>query len=68
MLDYLFHEISDLSGLEAATNLEVLNLEMQPNLCDIPPLSNLTNLKPLSLMHSQVSDLSDITPLSNLVS
>ena len=63
-------QITDLSGLKHATQLESLYLEdvdgingNNNNLSDITPLKNLTQLRQLSLAYNNVSD---ITPLKNL--
>ena len=55
--------ITDLTGLEYATNLKRLHL--RDNLIsDIAPLAHLTNLRVLSVGGNQISDL---TPLANLI-
>ena len=55
--------ITDLTGLEYATNLT--HLYIGGNLIsDITPLAHLTNLKSLSIGGNQISDL---TPLVNLI-
>ena len=56
--------LSDLSGLEHATNLSVLVLH-QNQIDDITPLQNLTNITDLILWSNQISD---ITPLENITS
>lgn len=55
--------ITDLSGLEYATNLESLHAWMNP-IFDLTPLANLTNLIYLDLTECQIVD---ITPLANLI-
>ena len=56
-------DISDLTGLEAATNLE--RLELRQNLIsDISPLAGLVRLHRLGL---QGNAISDITPLAGLI-
>ena len=55
-------EISDLRGIEFATNLVHLTLR-DNDISDISPLSNLTKLTHLAL---DDNDISDISPLSNL--
>ena len=57
--------IRDLTGLELATNLEVLELR-NGLLADLHPLSGLENLKILNLSHNKISDLSPLTGLENL--
>ena len=54
--------ISDLTGLEFATNLTALAL-YNTSISDISLLSNLTNLRLLIL---DINSISDLTPLSNL--
>src|SRR3989339_727839 len=58
-------EITDLTGLEYATNLEELYLPYN-NIIDLTALSNLTNLKILSLANNEVSNLSSLSGLQNL--
>ncbi len=57
--------ISDLSGLECATNLSTLKLGGN-NISDIEPLAHLVNLKELEMHGSPVSDLSPIARLTQL--
>ena len=57
-------DISDLTGLEFATNLTSLNL-WDNSISDISVLSNLTKLTNLNLYSNNISD-SDISVLSNL--
>ena len=54
--------ITDLTGLEYATNVRDLHLYSN-QISDITPLANLTNLIGLHLYNNQISD---ITPLANL--
>ena len=54
--------ISDLTGLEHATALEILNVS-ENSISDLSPLSGLTNLKLLELGLNRITD---ITPLANL--
>jgi hypothetical protein len=56
--------IADLTGLECATSLIVLELESN-QISDISPLANLTSLTGLDLEDNQISDIS---PLANLTS
>ena len=56
--------IEDLSGLEFATNLQVLDLG-DNNLTDISPLASLTQL---SELRAHGNKIADITPLSQLTS
>ena len=57
--------ISDLTGLELATNLRSLNLAGN-NISDISFISSLTNLTSLNLSNNSISDISPISDLSNL--
>ena len=54
--------ITNLSGLEFATNLEHLDLAMAP-ISDLAPLANLAQLRTLWIWGCEISD---ITPLANL--
>ena len=56
-------EISDLTGLEHATNLKNLSV-CRNQISDLSPLASLFHLERLSLCVNQISDIS---PLSNLV-
>ena len=55
-------QIESLTGLEYATNLEILILEAN-RITDLKPLSNLTALQTLRLGHNYIIDIS---PLANL--
>ncbi len=57
--------ITDLTGLEFATNLETLYLDGN-NLSDISVLSNLTNLERLYLSGNNISNVSPLSNLTNL--
>lgn len=57
--------ISDLTGLEAFTNLEELSLE-ENRISDISPLASLTGLKILHLESNYINDLSPIAGLTEL--
>ncbi len=59
-------QITDLTGLEYATNLETLRLWGNP-LSDLSPIANLTKLKTLDLGHCQISNLSPLANLTRLV-
>ena len=60
-------DISDITGLEFATNLKRLHLNKNP-IADLRPLANLTNLENLHLPNlSSNTPTFDITPLSNLI-
>ena len=58
-----YQEITDLTGLEYAVNLEDLFLYFN-SIVDISPLASLTNLRHLTLGYN---DISDVSPLSGLV-
>lgn len=58
--------ITDLTGLEFATNLEKLGLYKNYELSKIDSIANLTNLERLSLAQTQVDDLTPIARLVNL--
>ena len=65
-LDSGNRKISNLKGLESATNLN--HLELQHNLIsDISPLAGLVKLHVLSLEHNTISDLAPLAGLINLV-
>ena len=57
--------ISDLTGLEQATNLTSLSLSSN-TVSDISAVSGLTNLRVLSLSSNTVSDISAVSGLTNL--
>lgn len=59
--------IKDLSGLEYATNLKLLNLNENFDIEDISPLKNLVNLEILYLGSTKVTDISALSNLTNLV-
>ena len=58
-------DIRDLTGLEFATNLTVLNLAFN-NLTDISSLSGLTNLTVLTLDSNNLTDISSLSGLTDL--
>ena len=53
----------NLTGLEYATNLESLTLQLRPSTTDITPLANLTKLTHLTL---NIGGITDLRPLTNL--
>lgn len=57
--------IVDLTGLEYATNLQILHLRGN-RIRDLSPLSGLTNLEELHVNVNQISDLSPLSGLTNL--
>ena len=60
-----FRDITDLRGIEFATNLEGLYL-FGNNISDIPAVANLTNLTGLDLGANNISDISPLANLTNL--
>ena len=68
-LERIFPEekgISDLTGLEFATNLE--RLEIRGNqISDLSPINGLTKLQHLDISSNEISDLSPLAGLKNLV-
>ena len=58
-------DISDLTGLESAINLEVLELR-QNTISDISPLTRLVRLHRLGLQDNAISDLTPLAGLINL--
>ncbi len=64
-LDATNANISDLTGLEHATNLTNLFL-WENNISDISPLSGLTNLTEIKIGHNMISDISAVSGLTNL--
>jgi len=64
--------ISDLTGLEFATNLTSLNFDPQGSsknsnsISDLSPLEDLTNLRSLNLQQNTISDLSPLSELTSL--
>ena len=57
--------ISDLTGLEFATNLEWLKIEGN-QISDLSPLAGLTKLDLLDISGNEISDLAPLTGLTNL--
>ena len=64
-LTCLYKGMSDLTGLESATNLWELSL-CSNSIADLSPLSGLTNLGTLILEDNLVSDLSPLSGLADL--
>ena len=60
-------DISDLTGLEHATQLTTLYLP-DSQISDISPLTDLTNLTDLTLRSNQIRDISPLAGLTNLTS
>jgi len=66
-LNWYDPEISDLTGLEYAVNLQELNLRYH-YVSDLSPLADLTNLKTLILQRNfSITDISPLAKLTNLV-
>lgn len=57
--------VADLSGLETATNLEVL-LARDVDIADLTPLSDLTNLKEIDMRNANMDSQTDLSFLANL--
>ncbi|GGH78027.1 LPXTG-motif cell wall-anchored protein [Pullulanibacillus pueri] len=65
-LTFLFAEnISDLSGLEYATNLSLLEAP-DGKISNLSPLKGLKNLQTLNLAGNKITDISVLTQMSNL--
>ena len=58
-------QIQDISGIEAFTNLEVLELTFH-NIKDISPLTGMTKLTSLSLGGNPVQDITPLSGMTNL--
>ncbi len=58
--------ITNITGLKYATNLEILDLSNNPELSDIRPIANLTELRWLAFALTQVQDLNALVGLTNL--
>jgi len=57
----------DIIPLQYMTNLEELYMSFNPKISDLTPLSDLKNLKRLSLHFAQISDIEPLSELTNLV-
>ena len=64
-LSVIKHGISNLKGLEFATNLEVLKLN-QNSVSNLSPLSGLENLTHLYMWKNEVTDVSPLSDLTQL--
>ncbi|MFS0862256.1 leucine-rich repeat domain-containing protein [Fredinandcohnia sp. 179-A 10B2 NHS] len=64
-LDATNRGITNLTGLETATNLEDLYLDNN-SISDLKPISGLTNLYYLTLGNNEITDISDLKKLTNL--
>ena len=58
--------VSDITGLEFATNLTELRFFNNPSISDISALAGLNNLRRLSLSSTSISDISVLAGLTNL--
>ena len=58
--------ISDLTGLELAINLRILDLD-ENSITDLRPLANLAHLEELVLSENRISDISPLAGLPNLL-
>lgn len=58
-------QISDLTGIESATNLMGLNLSKN-QISDIRPLTKMTNLRFLKIDRNQITDIKPLTEMTNL--
>ena len=58
--------VSDLTGLELATNLTELELDYNRRISDLSSLAGLTNLTELSLRFNRITDLSSLEGLTKL--
>ena len=61
----LDEQITDLTGLEHATNLQSLSIGNH-SVSNLSPIANLTNLTNLTLENNNISDLSPLAALTNL--
>jgi hypothetical protein len=64
-LDASAKNVTDLTGMEYATNLTTLNLAYN-QISDISPLTNLTSLTTLNLVNNQISDILPLASLTTL--
>ena len=58
--------ISDLTGLESATNMQNLWLKHNKNISELSPIAGLHDLRTLDIGDNSVSDLSPLAELANL--
>ena len=64
-LDAIRLEITNLTGLEHAKNLSLLNLAFN-SISDVSPLAGLTQLRQLDLLENSISDISPLAGLTQL--
>ena len=60
--------ISDLTGLEFATNLTELELDYNSRISDLSPIAGLTNVTKLYLRFNRITDVSSLEGLTKLTS
>ena len=60
-------DISHLTGLEFATNLDFLRFEVTYSITDLSALSSLTKLTGLDLSYNSITDVSALSGLTNLI-
>ena len=65
-LDVRNRDIRDLTGLQFATNLRLLNLN-DNQVSDLSPIAGLINLRDLKLDYNLISDISPLRGLQNLI-
>ena len=67
LLDYLdLPNITDLTGLEHATQLRILDLTWHTGVTDLDPIAQLTQLRELNIYRTNVIDLTPIAQLTQL--
>ena len=67
LLDYLdLPNITDLTGLEHATQLKILDLTWHTGVTDLDPIAQLTQLRELNIYRTNVIDLTPIAQLTQL--
>lgn len=59
-------QLTDISALSNATNLEEFNLSYAPNIKELPSLANLSNLKTISVTNSGLESITDSVNLRKL--
>ena len=59
-------QLTDISALSNATNLEKFNLSYAPNIKELPSLEKLSNLKTISVTNSGLESITDLVNLRKL--